>query len=446
MEIKQDINFFEKPLWFQSDISGEEGFIWKDQDGYVYRSKYRAPTHTDILFLMFLLLESQNEGYSEKLIRTRYQIIQGCGLSAREPENCKRLEDSLKRWGAVFISFEGCFYEGKRRVNKGFHIIDSYEIDGKRVEVNLNSKWIQAIKDSNFFKYINFNYYKSLKRPVSRRLFEILCKNFKGREFWEIGLTKLGEKLTLQGRTEKKKDGDIKEILYPSTVLSKVKPAINEINRRAEEQKFFEYCNIPAKEAFSISYKINGNNIVFSKSIPKWVIKEQQTKKIIKEEQDVLPFDEATLMQLFGKAKSQTKTIQDTIAKYYRDKGFEYVKWNIEYANKTATKNYATFLKKSLKEDWGKEFREIEEHKSETEKIYNETKQEQLSIGIKKDKEILALNNVYKNLPKEEQKKLWESAKKFYIANGINEKFLNKEMIMAQIRVVLKESGNTLPT
>jgi hypothetical protein len=100
-----------------------------------------------------------------------------------------------------------------------FHIIDSYKIkksDGK-IEVTLNPLWLLKIKESNFFKYLNFEYYKALKRPVSRRLFEILCKTFKGRKHWPIDLVKLGQKLTLSGKKVLIEGKEI-EVLYWSAV------------------------------------------------------------------------------------------------------------------------------------------------------------------------------------------------------------------------------------
>ena len=75
MEIKQDINFLDKPLWFQAKkvSSGEEGFIWKDLDGFVYRSAYKAPEKLDILFLLFILSKSQQQKYKQKIVFTRYE-------------------------------------------------------------------------------------------------------------------------------------------------------------------------------------------------------------------------------------------------------------------------------------------------------------------------------------------------------------------------------------
>jgi hypothetical protein len=79
MEIKQDINFLDKPLWFQtkkvSHGNGEEGFVWRDIEGFVYRSGYKIPEKLDILLLFFLLFKSQQENYTERIVFTRYEAV-----------------------------------------------------------------------------------------------------------------------------------------------------------------------------------------------------------------------------------------------------------------------------------------------------------------------------------------------------------------------------------
>jgi hypothetical protein len=85
-----------------------------------------------------------------------------------------------------------------------------------------------------YFKLINFNEYKRLKRPVSARLYEILIKTFKDRDIWQIGIIKLAEKLTLE-----KREG--KENYYPSDLIIKLRPAINEINNNTGLKINFDY-------------------------------------------------------------------------------------------------------------------------------------------------------------------------------------------------------------
>lgn len=445
MEIKQDINLLEKPTWFLVGNSKDsEGKVWKDVDGYVYRAGYKLPDKSDMLFLFYFLLKTQECGYKTKVSMTRYEVLKACGLAIND-KSYARLEDSLKRWTNVTLEFQGTFYDGKDYISILFHIMDSAKIkkEDKHIEVCFNTDFLLKVKESKFFKYINFDYYKSLRRGVSRRLFEILCKNFKGRSSWEIDLIKLGTKLTLSKRKRQRKEG-IKEVMFHSDVLLKLKPSINEINRLAENEDLFRSLDIPSKEAFIIEYELKNEKKVirFIKKTPDWVKNEKRMDSSSKIEQQEIVFEEdADLTQLYELLKSSTKLLKEELGKYHREKGFDYVKWNIEYANKTATKSYATYLKKCLKEDWGAEFRETETKKRESEKIKKEEKSKELKASQTRDKEILELNKHYKSLTEAEQSNLWEKAKKYYLDLGVKENFMNREMIMARVRELIAESS-----
>lgn len=197
--IKQDINFLDKPLWMVDVKNDGLGSVWHD-NGFEYRTGYRVPDNVDMLILLYLLLKSQMLNYSKKIVLSRYEILKKCNVSTNK-QYYLRLEDSLKRWENVSVSFNGIFFEKGKHVTIGFGIIDDYEIDEetKVVEINFNENWLLKIQQSDFFKYINFEYYKRIKRPVSRRLYEILIKNFKGRDECYYKLTNLGTKLTLSG-------------------------------------------------------------------------------------------------------------------------------------------------------------------------------------------------------------------------------------------------------
>ena len=229
-DLKIDINFLDKPLYFQNQRFKGDIFIWEDVDGYTYQS-INPPDHVDMLILLYTMLRSQSEGYKTEIYLSRYEILKGCGLDTRWTGNYARLEESLERWKGVSIKFKGTFYDGKDYISIGFGIIDTYKIDreNKRVFVRLNKEWLFKIKQSQFFKYINFELYKALKRPVSRRLYEILCKTFYGGNEWRIKATKLGAKLGLSKRKVSTKQGE-REVLYASDVIVAIKPAVCEIN------------------------------------------------------------------------------------------------------------------------------------------------------------------------------------------------------------------------
>ena len=63
------------------------------------------------------------------------------------------------------------------------------------------------------------------------------------------------------------------------------------------------------------------------------------------------------------------KSLKELLQKYLKDKGYEYVKWNILYANQMATKNWKSFLKSALAENWGEELEAEEKRKKEAREL-----------------------------------------------------------------------------
>jgi hypothetical protein len=446
MKFKQDINFLEYPLWFPFSHSSENGTVWSDREGYLYRTNYKAPDKTDILILFFILMESQKNNYERKLIFTQREILLGSGLPNGGWYH-KRLQDSLERWVNVAIKFSGTFYDGEKYESISFHILEDYKIreKDKKVVVCLNENFVLKIKESRFFRYINFKQYKSLKRPISLRLFEILCKTFKGRDLWEIDLVKLGIKLTFSKRKVYQK-GEEKEVMYHSDILAKLKPAINEINKVAENKELFKSLEIPVSEAFSVGYELRSENkiIVFSKVIPEWVKAEKEIKvpKVEAQSKVERAVKEAPeLKSLYEMSKSKTIGVKEAIKESYKEKGFEYVKWNILYANEKATKNYSVFLKKCLKEDWGAELREQELKREESEKVLQEKKAKAKQEVKKTYEKIDEVKVAYEALEQEEISRLEPLALKRCVALGMPKTFIPKIVLMEKIVEIHQEEN-----
>ncbi len=450
---KQDINFLDKPLWFSNLKDNRDSFIWTDIEGYEYRTSYKAPDKVDILILFYLLYKSQKLDFKTTITLSRYEILKECGLLQNSGYYYERLEDSLKRWKNVSIEFHGTFYNGKEYLTIGFGIINDYEIEkgNKIIKVNLNENWLLKIKESNFFKYINFEQYKALKRPISRRLYEILCKNFKGRSEWSIGLSKLGIKLTLSGRLHKTRDGREEEVIYASDVLVAIKPAIKEINHLYKIADIKEKANIHSEDLFTVSFTITGekqDRIIHFKKHP---VESQKIAQPIQNIEDIQPPPEkfqsileqmqdplveclldpaiakknkeqqdekqAALRQeqlntLFSQLKKKTDALQDLIIAYYDEKDYDYVLWNIRYANANSNKNYSSFVKMALENDWSREWRdEIKGQQQEMQK--KEQKQEEENKkqnALNQERELFKKKHAL--LDKKTKIKFWEQAQK----------------------------------
>ncbi len=197
--IKQDINFLENPLWMQTAKKpNRELVIWEDNDGYVFEAARGVPGKVDVLILYSLLLECQNNNWSDTLYMSRYQILKGCDMNVGKPEQ-ERLKQALEAWKRVTISFSGTFYSGKAYHYMEFGIIDDWGIrkEDHKIEIRLNRKWIEKIRKSEFFKYVSFVQMRSLRSPLALRLYEILIKVFYKRTTWEIDALKLAEKIPM---------------------------------------------------------------------------------------------------------------------------------------------------------------------------------------------------------------------------------------------------------
>jgi hypothetical protein len=342
--VKQDINFLENPLWVLSEHPQKEIRISNNRGEFLITSGQKLPERTDINFLLYLLQVSQKSGYVQKLELTRYEVIKECELTACEI-NYERLEESLNRWKFVGIKFKGTFYDNKEYLTKAFGIINEYAIDKqtKKLKIEFNKSFLEMVKSTNYCKYIDFKKYIRLRRPVSSRLYELLLKTFVDRKEWEIEALKLAQKLTL-GEGGKKK-------LYPADIKIKIDPAVNEINQKTELRIELE------------TRKNDNKQIIFRFKLIKNIEKE-------KKEQENNEFQE--LIYLLKEDYRDSKGLNNELKRYYTKFGYDYVKYNIIYANKKATKAYTGFLKTALRENWG-EVLKLEEAKTIKQEVIKQT-------------------------------------------------------------------------
>jgi hypothetical protein len=355
---KQDLNFLGYPLWFQVSHANAP-MVWSHPEGYTYRAAYRAPDQLDMLFLMFILMRSQHENYASRLEFSRYEILKGCGCPVN-PQYLQRLEDSLKRWLNISLEFEDCFFEGQKNSSAGFRLVENYRLreKDKRVEIRLSEAWLQQIRQSVYFKYIDFNYYKALRRPVSRRLFEILTQKFKNQAQFKLPLVELGSLLTLYTRRKIAKEGKEERVIYPSDVLTAVKSALHELNSISNNSELLREIGMDPREIYAVTYDVNNSRktIEFNRISLSHLFDELvQVASPEKPEED---FTDPLLQELLSYLKRNSKPLQELVTQSYQSLGFDYVKWNIFYANRNGSQNYNNYLKLCLQHNWAQEFRE----------------------------------------------------------------------------------------
>lgn len=360
--VKQDINFMENPLWFQDERLAEsclDGYVWTDEEGYNYRAGYKPPVKTDQIFLLYLLLQSQRNGWSHQIKITRYQVLIECGLN-----NAKywyeRLEDSLKRWKMIGLEFKGTFYDGKKYHAMNFGIIDSWliEEETKALHINFSPLYIQKIKDSTFFRYLNFNEVKALHSPLATRVYELVVKTFQGRSFWETDAVKFARKIPMNER-------------YPADIIPKIKTVINRINEKTSLKLKLHIRPAGRGKTFLGFEKLPANTQVeIQPPVTAGLPENDEFKQLVR----LIPPPENT-----------KKTLLEAVARAFKKHGFQYAARNIRYTTQQAKKNYRAYLDRALKEDLGRGWAEDQEAHEKMEEIRTA---ERKAADLKRQQEI----------------------------------------------------------
>jgi hypothetical protein len=375
--VKQDIGFFEYPLWFQDSQMAEKtenGFIWADRDGFIYRAGYKPPTKLDSLFLLYLLYKNQEGGWNKTIEISRFEILKACGVGTSKREY-KRLEDSLERWSMVRLEFKGTFYDGKTYQVMNFGVIDSWKIEegSRKLQLEFSSLWLEKIKNSVYYKIIDFEQFKALRSPLATRLYEILIKSFQIRNDWFCGAKKLATKIPMQEK-------------YAAHIIPKIQAAVRRINEKTELQIKLEVKRPERGKAIFYFFKTSVDKVMKKKEKPRELLVESKRVPKKKEEPESVesPKKEGTsfqeLVALLPKEHQEKKTIQDEISKHLLKNGADYVRGNILYSNQNATDKYRSYLNKALKENWGEGYLEDLQQKDEKKrlrKVQEEKKREQ---------------------------------------------------------------------
>lgn len=426
--VRHNINFFEYPLWFQDERLAEiqaDGMTWKDLDGFVYRSGYKVPIKTDAIFLLYLLLQSQKNGYAEEITLTRYQILRDCDLDVNY-QWYDRLKDSLKRWKMVGIEFAGTFYDGNNYQAINFGVIDSWSIHEKTKELKVvfSSSFIKMMLGKGFFKYVNFNEFKKLRSPLATRLYEILTKSYQGRDEWEIEACLLAQKIPMAER-------------YPAHIVPKIRVAVDRINR-STNMKF----NFSTRRSKKDEKKII---LVFRKILGTVSAPQLESAKkplFVMPQTD----DFKVLVALLPPERQEQRTILEVIIHAYEKHGLQYVSRNIRYTNRNVKKSYRAYLMKSLGEDYSLAMQEDEEarRKVTAEKVQKLNDEEAKRAAVIRshnlEQEAQERTQVYiAGLNEEQRKELEQQAITRLEATGANRQFINRIVINQEIANIMRE-------
>lgn len=383
--IKQDINCLENPLWFQDEKlsqTKEDGYVWKTDAGYVFRAGYRPPVKTDGIFLLYLLLQCQKDNWSDEITLSRYQILKACGLDDVNTWYA-RLEESLKRWAMVGIEFQGRFYDGKDYSAMFFGIIDDWAIEKetKLLKVRFSKRYLEIMRHTTFYKYLNFDQVKTLRSPLATRLYEILIKSFQGRNDWPVNACLLAQKIPMAEK-------------YPAHIIPKIKSAVNRINQNTDLQISLE-VNRKERGKVILIFTKEAKVVTQPKAQPRPAPTVQPSQPDLpvaasspgEKSAWVKPaspeFDK--LVEILPWERRSQKTLLEMLWKAFQKHGFDHVAWNIRYANRRAVGNYPAYLLKALKANYGQALREEEEVRQITEAKQQEALKGRATVTAEQD-------------------------------------------------------------
>jgi hypothetical protein len=197
----------QKTLTFSDTVHGDNGKLFPRTLTITASDAWGLPTSADDEIILGLVqISAQTDFSSQTLHFTRYQLLKILGWIDTQT-NYSRLEESLKRWTGITISYDRAWWDNNEKswVSETFGVIDSVSIyDRERRERRLKMfkddpkagcssiRWSDVVYTSFLsgnIKSLNFEFYKSLNTPISRRMFRFLDKRLYSKRSLNIDLS-----------------------------------------------------------------------------------------------------------------------------------------------------------------------------------------------------------------------------------------------------------------
>ncbi len=393
-KIKQDKNFLFLPAWYvgKTDVNSFE--VKNKQGIYTIKCSSGLPQRTDAVFMVIMLKMLERNIGQNCIVTSRYEVLKQANLS-RAQKNYNRVMESLDKWKNTEFNFCGCFYDGKEYRVKCFNPINEYELNKSKntLIIHFNQTFLEIIRNSNFYHYIDTDMYLKLKNNLSLRLYELLEVQFSVSNPYIIKSSTIAEKLTIMEK-------------YPSIIKRKIEAALKDLKKELNydialiseknrhDETIFKFKKAEKKERPKANdckekqqKQHSGHEADFS------------TKTKTKIEQYQIPADVKELLELLPENYRLMKVYQELISKYLDDYGYEIVQSNLDYVRqankKNEIKNMKKYIEKAMNEDYAAEKRELKKISQEKEKQEFEKKIEEDKINEEKEAAARAEANQY---------------------------------------------------
>jgi plasmid replication initiation protein len=198
----------EAPIFTLSTKRDLSSWEWHSADGSkhieVYPSIKGRATQFDkdvLIYIVSQMTDALNQGREDAKNRTVRFRVYDYLVSTNKPlggDAYRRLKEAFERLRGTNITTD--IRTGGQRIQKGFGIIDEWDIIEKSpvdeqmiaVEVTL-SKWLYNAVQAHEVLTIHRDYFR-LRKPLERRLYELVRKHCGKQTLWKIGLKLLRDK------------------------------------------------------------------------------------------------------------------------------------------------------------------------------------------------------------------------------------------------------------
>jgi hypothetical protein len=273
-----------------------------------------------------------------------------------------QIRDAILRIKHTAIESRGAFYHK----DKGKRILDSFSLyeravfvgeeldNGEIADTNylyLGSWYLENI-NSRYTKPLDYTYYRTLQRPISARLYELLGVKFSGNPFINYRYSKLCQLLPLTQQP------------YPSYARRILEPAHQELISTGFLAKV-EWGNVKndphdwlvnywagERAKKEIEEGKRGNNHVALLPPDDLELGQSTTTPQQADEDNAVDYDVVLALQNFGISKKQAVKLAKEHAHEYILEKLELVRWFIDTKSQLVEKNPAGFARRAIEEDY----------------------------------------------------------------------------------------------
>jgi len=144
-------------------------------------------------------------------------------------DNYDRVWAAVRKWAHVRIEFNGTYYDDNNYLDRVFAIINTAKLGKNNIYIELNKEFLhEMFEKDDFHRRLSTSKNQEIS-ALALRLFKILDKSFGGKNTHPIKLITLARKIPLRGDS------------YPSSILRKLYPALEEINAKTDLKLSWQY-------------------------------------------------------------------------------------------------------------------------------------------------------------------------------------------------------------